>query len=159
MFIILCQTSLVERINVDYWYVNLIRLAIFNPILDPWVYLLVRREIRWKIICVFKFVLGIRKKAPSPRAVQDEANKGPTSPSHDADMSCLKFCFHCMCDPPVQKTRPPRPGRSSPPAEQSAAPTDGALRCSVSQPSPSEHKMTTGAEISDLSDSASSTAC
>ena len=40
----------------------LIRIASYNQIIDPWVYILLRKEVLWKLISGVKFVLGIRKK-------------------------------------------------------------------------------------------------
>lgn len=84
----------------------MIRLASFNPILDPWVYLLVRRELRWKVICLFKYIFGISRRPILTTPVGDR--ECPVF-SHRmqrpvTEMSCLSFCFHCLCDPPSQRS-------------------------------------------------------
>lgn len=82
----------------------MIRLASFNPILDPWVYLLVRRELRWKIVCVFKFIFRIRRPPALSSTVQQSHLLPSPLPKPGSEMSCLTFCFHCLCDPPIRKS-------------------------------------------------------
>ncbi|ESO86653.1 hypothetical protein LOTGIDRAFT_194810, partial [Lottia gigantea] len=56
-YVLLCQTSLVETINTDKAGLLMVRFASFNPILDPWVYILFRRELVWKIVDAIKCFL------------------------------------------------------------------------------------------------------
>ena len=143
MFTLICQTGMMDKTDVQKTYLLMIRLGSFNPILDPLVYILVRRELRWRIVSLFKCLLRIKsqgdvRKFPpqypqSPISVynypgpfenggglgvrnqhRDSCDsvfgyldspvyeKSPT-PS-DSDMSFWTFCYHCLCDPPVQRS-------------------------------------------------------
>lgn len=157
IFTIVCQTDLIKHINVHKLYLLMIRLASFNPILDPWVYLLVRRELRWKIFSVFKFLLGIKRQPPSTSPVHN--GDSPIFPRRlqkpDQEMSCLKFCFHCVCDPPIQRSSASMAAASTSRAGQSnrspsyirrVMSADSVLHvasrtCIITQPSPSEEML------------------
>ncbi|GFO18944.1 prostaglandin e2 receptor ep4 subtype [Plakobranchus ocellatus] len=125
VFTLICQTDLLGKINVRRTYLLMIRLASLNPILDPWVYILVRREFRWRIICMFKCLLRIDHRAKSEQAYVNtyplrcengglhrgscDSEPGyldsPVSPTtHESDLTFWTFCIHCLCDPPVQRS-------------------------------------------------------
>ncbi|XP_059160703.1 prostaglandin E2 receptor EP4 subtype-like [Physella acuta] len=97
VFTIICQTDVIRYINVSSYYLLMTRLASFNPILDPWVYLLVRRELRWRVICIIRKLFGFRDHSVVASPAQ------PTlSPTEE--MACWSFCVHCLCDPPVLRS-------------------------------------------------------
>ncbi|CAC5397964.1 PTGER4 [Mytilus coruscus] len=70
---------------------TVIRIASVNQILDPWVYILLRRELLWKIVSFCKK----RDNDTIPSVIQK------ASRSHIYDQSFCSFCFHCLCDPPA----------------------------------------------------------
>ncbi|KAJ8305383.1 hypothetical protein KUTeg_015928 [Tegillarca granosa] len=74
----------------------MIRLASWNQILDPWVYILLRRELVWKVITAVKWFLGLKQKEPDP-----ELQKSSMIDNNNA--SYCVFCYHCLCDPPHYK--------------------------------------------------------
>ncbi|KAK3595265.1 hypothetical protein CHS0354_010873 [Potamilus streckersoni] len=98
--IIINQTGLLPvQTATDLLY---IRLASMNQILDPWVYILFRREVVRKVLSTIKAC-----KSGSSHFVEAECNpQTPLSRTHRAcsyteeNMSCCQFCFHCLCDPP-----------------------------------------------------------
>ncbi|CAG5136868.1 unnamed protein product [Candidula unifasciata] len=114
-------------------------------------------KLRWKIISVFKFLLGIQRQPSSASPVHD--GDSPIFPRRqhksDQEMSCLRFCFHCMCDPPVQRSSvslaaasTSRAGQSnrSPSYMRRVVSADSVLRvpsrtCIITQPSPSEELL------------------
>ncbi|BFZ16883.1 hypothetical protein BsWGS_19922 [Bradybaena similaris] len=106
IFTILCQTSVIQFIDINQLSLLMIRLASFNPILDPWVYLLVRRELRWKVICLFKYIFGISRRPvlTTPIGDRDCPVFSHRMQRPVTEMSCLSFCFHCLCDPPTQRS-------------------------------------------------------
>ncbi|XP_061182637.1 prostaglandin E2 receptor EP4 subtype-like [Saccostrea echinata] len=91
--IIMNQTGLVCNTLLD---LQLIRLASFNQILDPWVYILLRRELLWKIISGVKYIFN-----------RNQSDKNTLKQkTFDVDSAnCCVFCFHCLCDPPVVRQR------------------------------------------------------
>lgn len=91
---IINQTELLPRnVRLD---LLMIRLASMNQILDPWVYILLRRELLWKVISCFKTLCRIRQ---NPDLI-------PQKSQYDIENdTCCIFCFHCLCDPPVKRPR------------------------------------------------------
>ncbi len=71
----------------------MIRCASFNPILDPWVYILFRRELIWKVVNVIKCILRIQPQQvtndPHTKAGMNEENP-----------SCCALCLQCVCEAP-----------------------------------------------------------
>ncbi|KAL3869845.1 hypothetical protein ACJMK2_042477 [Sinanodonta woodiana] len=98
--IIINQTGLLPvQISTDLLF---IRLASMNQILDPWIYILLRREVVRKVISTIKAC----KSGSSHFIKAKERNaQTPLSRTHRAysyteeSMSCCQFCFHCLCDP------------------------------------------------------------
>lgn len=94
MRIIINQTGLVPvHLPTD---LLMIRLASGNQILDPWVYILLRRELLWKVITAVKWLLGLKQKEPDL-----ELQKSNMIDNNNA--SYCVFCYHCLCDPPHYK--------------------------------------------------------
>ncbi|XP_052104316.1 prostaglandin E2 receptor EP4 subtype-like [Mytilus californianus] len=93
--VIINQTELLPRnVRLD---LIMIRFASLNQILDPWVYILLRRELLWKVISGFKMLCRIK---------QNEPDIIPQRPNFDIDNdTCCIFCYHCLCDPPVKRPR------------------------------------------------------
>ena len=87
------QTGLVCNTMLD---LQLIRLASFNQILDPWVYILLRKELLWKIISGVKCICN-RGHADLSSLPQKQFNI--------EEANCCVFCFHCLCDPPMTRQR------------------------------------------------------
>ena len=71
-----------------------IRLASVNQILDPWVYILLRRELLWKVIFGFRSCVN--------RNNQLNASPSQIIKYDRDDQSCCDFCFKCLCYPPVK---------------------------------------------------------
>ncbi|XP_041358946.1 prostaglandin E2 receptor EP4 subtype-like [Gigantopelta aegis] len=93
IYVFLCQTSLVTLFNTDKAMLLMVRFASFNQILDPWVYILFRRELVWKVVHAVKFLLRIENS-------QD--NLDLTRVKKLDDDSCCAFCLHCLCEPPAK---------------------------------------------------------
>ncbi|XP_076089662.1 prostaglandin E2 receptor EP4 subtype-like [Mytilus galloprovincialis] len=93
--VIINQTELLPRnVRLD---LIMIRFASLNQILDPWVYILLRRELLWKVISGFKMLCRIK---------QNEPDVIPQRPTFDIEKdTCCVFCYHCLCDPPVKRPR------------------------------------------------------
>ena len=104
------QTKLVPvNVRLD---LLLIRLASMNQILDPWVYILLRREVVWKFVSTVKrpFIYLFCKNQSEEDQLQDDelfarqrTLSGPSLNSGE-NATCFWFCWHCMCDQP-QKAR------------------------------------------------------
>ena len=77
----------------------MIRFASFNQILDPWVYILLRRELVWKVIQGIKYIFGVK---PKETECEISLQKSNISRDQESD-TCCWFCFHCLCDPPVKQ--------------------------------------------------------
>lgn len=78
----------------------MIRIASLNQILDPWVYILLRRELLWKVISGFKTLFRIGQNQ------LEDINPTKCSLDIENDTCCI-FCYHCLCDPPrVKRPRP-----------------------------------------------------
>ncbi|CAG5115984.1 unnamed protein product [Candidula unifasciata] len=80
--------------------VTIVFTVCFGPLM------VIRRELRWKIICLFKYIFGMSK--PPVLTTPVIGNDSPVF-SHRMqrpvnEMSCLSFCFHCLCDPPTQRS-------------------------------------------------------
>ncbi|XP_076462873.1 prostaglandin E2 receptor EP2 subtype-like [Babylonia areolata] len=60
IFVLVCQTSL--QFDSRSWVLLLIRIASFNPILDPWVYILCRRELVWRCVKLARCLLRLEPK-------------------------------------------------------------------------------------------------
>ena len=105
IYVFLCQTSLVSVFNTDKAMLLMVRFASFNQILDPWVYILFRRELVWKVVHAVKFLLRIEN-------TQD--NLEFTRVKKMDDDSCCTFCLHCLCEPPAKggNLNTPRPSMS-----------------------------------------------
>ena len=77
-----------------------------NQILDPWVYILLRREIVWKVVSTIKKVCCCKSDQDLQLTQEFEIQRqsGFVSPSATSTSSetptCCAFCWHCMCDPP-----------------------------------------------------------
>lgn len=96
--IIINQTGLLPRHFLLDLFV--IRIASLNQILDPWVYILLRRELLWKVISGFKTLCRIGQNQP------EDINPMKCSLDIENDTCCM-FCYHCLCDPPrVKRPRP-----------------------------------------------------
>ncbi|KAH9492254.1 Prostaglandin E2 receptor EP4 subtype [Bulinus truncatus] len=153
VFTIICQTNVINHINVDRTYLVMVRLASFNPILDPWVYILVRRELRWRIISLFRQLLRLRSDAcQGEQQQQQTAATTPTTPykSGEAEMTFWTFCFRCLCDPPSQRTSYSTTSWGSglylrsPSYANGLSSSDSMIRgalCTIAQPSPSEDML------------------
>ncbi|CAC5401103.1 PTGER4 [Mytilus coruscus] len=96
--IIINQTGLLPRnVHLD---LSVVRIASLNQILDPWVYILLRRELLWKVISGFKTLCRIEQNQ------LDDINRKKCSYDTENDTCCI-FCYHCLCDPPrVKRPRP-----------------------------------------------------
>lgn len=94
IYVLLCQTDLVTLMKTDKMGLLLIRFASFNPILDPWVYILFRRELVWKIVNAIKCILRIE-----PKNIQNVK-----TPLNEEEPNCCMFCLQCLCEPPNTKT-------------------------------------------------------
>ena len=94
------QTDVVKQ-KIDWMDLLLIRIASYNQIIDPWVYILLRKEVLWKLISGVKFVLGIRKKEGDILVYQIQQKQNV----EDSEENCCMFCIGCLCDPPVQRRR------------------------------------------------------
>ncbi|XP_067679440.1 prostaglandin E2 receptor EP2 subtype-like [Haliotis asinina] len=93
IYVLLCQTDLVTLMKTDKMGLLLIRFASFNPILDPWVYILFRRELVWKIVNAIKCILRI-----------DQQNiQNVKTPLNEEEPNCCVFCLQCLCEPPNTK--------------------------------------------------------
>ncbi|XP_012936535.1 prostaglandin E2 receptor EP4 subtype [Aplysia californica] len=106
IFTLICQTGLQHRINIPMTYLLIVRIASFNPILDPWVYILVRRELRWKIIGIFRYILGMSRPTSNIYYPNQDCESpiAPTRrPEPEVELSFWKFCLRCLCDPPAQR--------------------------------------------------------
>lgn len=82
VFTLICQTDVMSKADVEKTYLLMIRLGSFNPILDPLVYILVRRELRWRIIFMFRCLLRIKnnenpKKGWTPQYPQTPVYNSP----------------------------------------------------------------------------------
>lgn len=120
IYVLLCQTDLARAFNKS-TILLLIRLASFNPILDPWVYILFRRELAWKLVrlwrCVFRLpplsrpqnLTGLQKEATKTyrngeaNSSMMMANGRKQNLEDGADASCMMFCYQCLCLPPVPR--------------------------------------------------------
>lgn len=91
--VVMNQTGLVCNTVLD---LQLIRLASFNQILDPWVYILLRKELLWKIISGVKYICN---------RGQADLISLPQKQFDVESANCCMFCFHCLCDPPVTRQR------------------------------------------------------
>ncbi|KAH3741932.1 hypothetical protein DPMN_048662 [Dreissena polymorpha] len=77
-----------------------IRFASLNQILDPWVYILVRREIVSRLIITIRKIISPKATEVQIRTFlrQDSAHS-----AKDSTYTCCTFCFHCLCDPSQQR--------------------------------------------------------
>ncbi|KAH3741929.1 hypothetical protein DPMN_048659 [Dreissena polymorpha] len=77
-----------------------IRFASLNQILDPWVYILLRREV------VSRLIFTIRKPL-SPKTTEAQIRtfrrQDSSLSAKESTYTCCTFCFHCLCDPPLQR--------------------------------------------------------
>lgn len=84
-----------------------IRFASLNQILDPWVYILLRREVVWKVVSTIKAVVG--KSPPEESNSTTEIRRKSSSVSllyeKQERQTCCNFCWHCLCDPPPSRER------------------------------------------------------
>ena len=83
----------------------MIRFASMNQILDPWVYILLRREVVWKVVSTIKKLCCCKSGQELHLTVEFEIRRtGFVSPSATQTSSenptCCAFCWHCICDPP-----------------------------------------------------------
>ena len=82
----------------------MIRFASMNQILDPWVYILLRREIVWKVVSTLKKIFCCKSDEDLTQDLENQRQSGFVSPSATSTSSetptCCAFCWHCMFDPP-----------------------------------------------------------
>ncbi|KAH3741921.1 hypothetical protein DPMN_048651 [Dreissena polymorpha] len=96
--IVLNQTKLLPvNMRTD---LLIIRFASLNQILDPWVYILLRREVVSRLIFTIRKLVSPKHKDAQVRTFrrQDSAYS-----ARDSNYTCCIFCFHCLCDPPLQR--------------------------------------------------------
>nr|KAG5700088.1 hypothetical protein BaRGS_029838 [Batillaria attramentaria] len=131
IFVLLCQTDLVNYIDSTRSVLFLIRLASFNPILDPWVYILFRRELVFRIVRLCRCVLRLDPLMPASQqrlllngqqangkvGAGTEKGNGKVGSTKAGifkewrkslddpyDPSCTAFCYQCLCLPPAPRT-------------------------------------------------------
>ena len=68
IFVLVCQTEL--QFDSRRWVLTLIRVASFNPILDPWVYILFRRELVWRVVKLCRWLLRLEPLQQRPLQFQ-----------------------------------------------------------------------------------------
>lgn len=128
IFVLLCQTDLVHFMDINTSVLMLIRVASFNPILDPWVYILFRRELVHRIVKLCRCILRLDPLLPISQQrllLKDQANGGHETGKLNGeaggngetvemrsrrkalddpyDPSCLTFCYQCLCLPPAPR--------------------------------------------------------
>ncbi|KAK7100187.1 prostaglandin E2 receptor EP2 subtype-like [Littorina saxatilis] len=127
IFVLVCQADV--HFDSPRWVLTLIRLASFNPILDPWVYILFRRELVWRVVKLVRWLLRLRPIQPPLHYQQTLLIKdirgvggggggggvgvvvngggdcgGEKSRWDDPyNPSCLVFCYQCLCLPPAPR--------------------------------------------------------
>lgn len=77
----------------------MIRLASLNQILDPWVYILLRREVVWRVGHTLKKIFTKKSKCEEQNS-QFRRQESNVVLMNDVNYTCCMFCFHCLCDPP-----------------------------------------------------------
>lgn len=83
----------------------MIRFASLNQILDPWVYILLRREVVWSAANTIKKVFSRQSEKDEVLENKLTRRKDSSALMNDGNYSCCAFCWHCVCDPP-QRSRP-----------------------------------------------------
>lgn len=78
----------------------MIRLASLNQILDPWVYILLRREVVWKLGSTLKKLCSRQSKENEMHALHTFQRQESAVLTDDVNYTCCLFCWHCLCDPP-----------------------------------------------------------
>jgi len=74
----------------------IIRFASLNQILDPWVYILLRREVVWKLGHAVRMLCS--RTTPEKEAINFRRQSSVLTA--DVSYTCCAFCYHCLCDPP-----------------------------------------------------------
>ncbi|WAR22953.1 PE2R4-like protein [Mya arenaria] len=94
--IVINQTKLLP-VNLQFDLL-IIRFASLNQILDPWVYILLRREVVWKVGHAISTVFSRNSTDKSLDRLQPrEPMMTLRTEEHN---TCCSFCYHCLCDPP-----------------------------------------------------------
>ncbi|XP_060588705.1 prostaglandin E2 receptor EP4 subtype-like isoform X2 [Ruditapes philippinarum] len=83
----------------------MIRFASLNQVLDPWVYILLRREVVWKVASTLKKLFSKQSKDSEINKFRRQDSSASVILMNDVQYSCCAFCWHCLCDPP-QTQRP-----------------------------------------------------
>lgn len=79
----------------------MIRLASINQILDPWVYILLKKELLWRLISLVKTIFCKKsEKLHTCDHVPGAIRREPEANRYGEDISCLATCRGCLCDPP-----------------------------------------------------------
>ncbi|XP_045159568.2 prostaglandin E2 receptor EP4 subtype-like [Mercenaria mercenaria] len=76
----------------------MIRFASLNQVLDPWVYILLRREVVWKVANTLKKLFSKQSKDSETSKFMRQDSSAVLA--NDVQYSCCAFCWHCLCDPP-----------------------------------------------------------
>lgn len=74
----------------------MIRFASFNQILDPWVYILLRREIVWNVANTVKRLFS--RKSKESEINKFRRRRSSAVLTNDVHYTCCVFCWHCLCD-------------------------------------------------------------
>ncbi|KAL4235587.1 Prostaglandin E2 receptor EP4 subtype [Mactra antiquata] len=99
--ILINQTNLLPKDRIT--DLLMIRLASLNQILDPWVYILLRREVVWSAASTVKKIFS---KQSEENTIENQFRRQDSTVfASDVQYSCCEFCWHCLCDPP-QTARP-----------------------------------------------------
>lgn len=80
----------------------MIRLASLNQILDPWVYILLRREVVWRVGHTVKKIFTAKSKCDEQN-LKFRRQESSVVLTSDVNYTCCTFCFHCLCDPPQSR--------------------------------------------------------
>ena len=80
----------------------MIRLASLNQILDPWVYILLRREVVWRVGHTLKKIF-CRESKSEKQHLKFRRQESTVVLMNDVNYTCCMFCFHCLCDAPQSR--------------------------------------------------------
>lgn len=83
----------------------MIRFASLNQVLDPWVYILLRREVVWKLASTVKKLFSKQSKDSEINKFRRHDSSASVILTNDVQYSCCAFCWHCLCDPPQTQRR------------------------------------------------------
>ncbi|XP_052777638.1 prostaglandin E2 receptor EP4 subtype-like [Mya arenaria] len=94
--IVINQTKLLPvNLRLD---LLIIRFASLNQILDPWVYILLRREVVWKVGHTIKTVFF--RNSTDKSSGNFRRQESVVFSMNEGNQTCCSFCYHCLCDPP-----------------------------------------------------------